>query len=270
MIAFVDENKKIFLGLYTSLSRTKTSVRVQYYKILEAQKHYFVKSKSEYDSKQQARIIEMLDDALHKFFLASFALEQLWGVEHYLMDSDINWKNEFDDHLTFQQDEITFLLSSLLDQVLYEMRSFLDFYLNYLLYFLTTKQLGSISITKFAKEIKKYLHDNPNDKKTAQVDKYIRDKVFNKTLNEGEATWGDLLKSLRDKTTHNKLIKPSKREQITHQGNIIESPTIQNTFYPELAQLIFENPAFEMLRELFPILYEFKWIPGPYREGMFG
>jgi len=53
------------------------------------------------------------------------------------------------------------------------------------------------------------------------------------------------------------------------QGYSISWPTIDGQNYSEYAQWVFENPAFEMLQDLFPILYNFEWIAGSYKPGMY-
>jgi hypothetical protein len=81
--------------------------------------------------------------------------------------------------------------------------------------------------------------------------------------------WGDLLRSLRDKTTHQNLIKPTLNNKENQQGFSVTWLTIGGQNYSELAQWEFENNTFEMLRDLFPILYGFKWIADPYKPEMY-
>jgi len=263
-----EEDNQIFLGLYTALSRTKSSVRVQYIKILEAQKYFFKNTTTLVDLERQAKTLELLDDALHKFYLGSYALEQLWAVQNYLKNSVYKNPN-FDSKLTYQQDEITFLLAAIFDQALYSWRSFLDFYLKYLLFFLTGNYIVTISTKKFKTDITSHINQNPNDKKAELVYDYIRKKVLSKTFDGETDSWGDLLRDLRDKTAHKKLINPTIIENKNNQGIVISWPTIKGLNYSELAQHSFENSAFEMLVELFPILYEMEWVPGLFKEGMF-
>jgi len=78
-----------------------------------------------------------------------------------------------------------------------------------------------------------------------------------------------LLRSLRNKTTHNTLIKPTIEEKENTQGLKINWPTIKGVNFANLAQINFENKAFDMIRELFPVLFEIEWKPGPYKPGMF-
>ena len=268
MVNIREEDYQIFLGLYTALSRTKSSVRVPYIKILEAQKYFFRNATTLIDLENKTKNLELLDDALHKFYLGSYALEQLWAVQNYLKNSAHKNPN-FGSNLTYQQDEITFLLAAIFDQVLYSWRSFLDFYLKYLLFFLTGKYIVTISTKKFKTEITNYINQKPKDKKTELVFDYIRKNVLSRTFDNKTDSWGDLLRDLRDKTAHKKLIKPTIVEDKNSQGVVIAWPKINGLNYSELAQHSFENSAFEMLVVLFPILYEMEWVPGPYKEGMF-
>jgi len=268
-VNILDDNYKIFLGLYTALSRTKSSVRVLYFKILEAQKQYFLNLENDTEPETQEMTFELLDDAMHKFYLGSYALEQLWGIQNYLKVADHGLPNAFDSNLTNKQNEITFLFAAIFDQALYSWRSFLDYYLKYLLYFLIGDYQITMSTKKFKNSISNYVDENPKDEKVIETEMYIKEKVLSQTFGEEYSSWGDLLRSLRDKTAHQKLITPTISKQPNQIGYLITWPTIHGQSYSELAQQGMENPAFEMLRKLFPILYGFDWIPGPFKEGMF-
>ncbi|MEA3327610.1 MAG: hypothetical protein U9R53_09970 [Chloroflexota bacterium] len=146
------ENHAIFLGLYTALARTRSSSRVVYQKIIEAQRQYFTNLDGNKLTENQAKTLEVLDEAMHKFYLAGYTLEQLWGVHHYLKVADRGLPDLYDENLTSRQNEILFMLSSLLDQALYSWRSFLDFYLKYLVLFLTGEYIISASTSEFRKK----------------------------------------------------------------------------------------------------------------------
>jgi len=156
-----------------------------------------------------------------------------------------------------------------LDQVLYSWRSFLDYYLKYLLFVVTGEYVVTMKTKVFRKGIENHIDKNPNDQRAIQIAKYVKSKVLCETFGGEDQCWGDLLRSLRDKTTHQKLIKPTLVQRENQQGYSISWPTIGGQNYSELAQWEFENNAFDMLRELFPILYKFNWIAGSYKPGMF-
>jgi hypothetical protein len=266
---FNQENQKIFMGLFTALKRTKSFTNYQYLKILEAQNQYFRNLEEDIAPEKQENTMDLLDDALHKFYIGTFALEQLWGVHNYLKYSDQISTELNDSALTYQQNEIVFLLSALLDQILYAFRSFLDLYLKYLVYFLTEDYIVTMSISDYSTKIENYISKNPQDERVIKINDYIKSKVFNQTLNNGDESWGDFLKSLRDKTTHQKLIKPKIIKRANKQGYEMGWPTIHDQDFSQIAQWGFGNNAYQMLKDLFPVLYKFDWIPGPYKEGMY-
>jgi hypothetical protein len=267
----LEENYYLFLGQYTAVSRIRESAQNLYDKVISGQRYYYFCMYGLDFSEQQNEIFNSLDNAMHKFLYGAMTLEQLWGVTHYLETNTYGLPKTIDIGITRQQNEIEFLLSYLLDQALYTWRSFLDFYLKYLLFFLTGKNVVNISTKSFKDNIDHYLRTHPSENKATEVYSYITAKVLSKTYNteNGIECWGDLLRSLRDKTTHNKLIQPTIKEKKNSLGFKITWPTIQGVNYAELAQLEFENNAFEMIRELFPVLYEIEWKQGPYKPGMY-
>lgn len=156
------------------------------------------------------------------------------------------------------------MLSALLDQVLYTWRSFLDYYLKYLLHFCTGVYIPTMSIKSFTKNILKHKTEI-----SISVYNYLYEYVLCESFGGDKVCWGDLLKSLRDKTTHQKLITPVIVEKENTSGYSITWPTIDGQNYSELAQLNFENNAFEMIRAMFPILYNLEWVTGPFKPGMY-
>jgi hypothetical protein len=77
------------------------------------------------------------------------------------------------------------------------------------------------------------------------------------------------LVSLRDKVAHRDRVRPTfKGVETLPTGELFDWPTIQGVTYDRFCQTM-KNGLFEMLRELFPLLYEREWIAGPYRPGMF-
>ena len=49
---------------------------------------------------------------------------------------------------------------------------------------------------------------------------------------------------------------------------LLDIPTLKDMTYEKFGQTI-ENGMYELIRDMFPILYDLEWQPGPYREGMF-
>lgn len=263
-----EENFTIFNGLYTTLTRTRDFAQHAYYKIIEAQKCYFLGASSSSLTQAQEKVVALLDEALHKNYWGTLSLEQLWATHHHIEHPDRPLPDFYQIPMTTGQDEIEFLFAFLLDQVLYTWRSFLDYYLKYLLYFLTGVDEETISTRKFKRSMGRYLQNNDDDR-CLKVFTYIKTHVLNITYDGDCECWGDLLRSLRDKTTHQKLIKPTLTLRTNCKGYLVKWPTIQGRNYATLAQHEFGNEAFEMIRELFPILYGMEWKTGPYQPGMF-
>jgi len=269
MIDILAENYLMFLGLYTALARTRNNAQYTYYKVQAAQRQYFINDTGLIFSDEQKKSIELLDEALTKFYYGAFALEQLWGVSDYLKVADRGLPEFYDTNITTHQNEIVFLLSNLLDQALYTWRSFLDFYLKYLLFFITGEYVITMSIKNYRKISKKYIDRNPDDRKAIQIEEYIKTEVLCQTLGGKKQCWGDRLRSLRDKTAHQQLIMPTLVEKENQQGFLITWPKIGGREFTREVQEEYENGAYEMIRDLFPVLYGFKWIPGPFKPGMY-
>lgn len=256
-----NENYLMFLGQYTAISRIREYAQKTYFTVVNGQRKYFFRNTGLDLSEQQILIIDTLDNAMHKFLYGSISLEQLWGVTHHLENGKQGLPKTIDNGITIKQNEIIFLLSYLLDQALYSWRSFLDFYLKYLLLFVTGRNELNISTKKFMDNFQNYMKKYPNDKKASEVFSYINENVLNRTFNKeyGKECWGDLLRSLRDKTTHNKLIMPTIKKKENLHGFIISWPTIREINFAELAQTHFGNKADDMVHKLYSVLYNVEW-----------
>ena len=49
---------------------------------------------------------------------------------------------------------------------------------------------------------------------------------------------------------------------------LLDFPTIRDLTCDRFCQAM-ENGMYELIRDLFPILYDLEWQAGPYKEGMF-
>ena len=125
----------------------------------------------------------MLDEALVKFYWGNFALEQLWGVHDYLGNPSQPLPDFYDVQIAGGQEEMIFLFANLLDQALYTWRSYLDFYLKYLLGFLTGKHELKISIKRFQKGIESYINPT-DDQRCQQIYSYVRKRQIGLILIE--------------------------------------------------------------------------------------
>jgi len=84
-------------------------------------------------------------------------------------------------------------------------------------------------------------------------------------FNDGQ--WGDLLRSLRDKIAHQEHLIPSYEGTEKLGETLLNWPTIQGRTFDRLCQDI-ENGMFELVQELFPILFDLEWISGPYHPNL--
>ena len=262
----LNDNQIIFDGLYTAVSITENDTKNVYRKVIEAQRHAFKNVGA--DPLDNEEILDLLEDAMYKFYTAALALEELWSIHEFLQVADQELPELYDRDITNNFTKIEFLLTALLEQALNSWRSFLDFFLKYLIRLLTGKYIVSMSINDYKSEMKDYLKNNPEDRKAEIIDKYIRNKVLCQTLHGETESWGDILKSLRDKITHQKALRPTLVERKNSHGIEIKWPTVKDKDYPELIQ-DFENGAFDMIKTFFPEIYGLDWIAGPYKIGMF-
>jgi hypothetical protein len=268
MLNFQQDDSEIFQGLYTTVVRTRKITQYVYFKITDAQKVYFSSDSGVGKKVDQNRVITLLDESLVKFYWGNLALEQLWGLHDYIKNPSKPLPEAIDVQITTGYDEMAFLFSYLLDQALFTWRSFLDFYLKYLVCFLTGELVENISTGLFRKKMEQYLC-RIDDQRCQDVFDYIKSNVLCETYGGDKECWGDFLRSLRDKTAHQKLIKPTLKPKENFMGYEITWPTIQGQNYTDLVQQNFGNNAFEMMRDLFPNLYGSEWIPGPFKPGMY-
>ena len=240
-------------------------------KTAEAQKVYLRTNSSIYTEDEIATIHYFLDAFFYKYQLANYSLEQLWAMRDAKIEgsmADIIRNAIVTLGLTKEEE---FLQSHFLEQFLFQSRACLDFYMLYLTKILRTSRVDSMSVKKFYNA----LHTSKPDllgKKAEDIKAYFSDQVFSDESSVQFAStpnWGKLLRSLRDKIAHRDriIIVHNSRDQIMNDV-LVEMPTLQNMTYEQFGQTI-ENGMYEMIRELFPVIYGLEWQPGPYKDGMF-
>lgn len=263
MSDFVSGNIEIYTGLQTAYQRMKGDSENIYLKILHAQNHFF-NSNHELSSDYVAESTELLKDALRKFDYASMVLEQMHSIRE---TRALRVNPHLKDDYSFppnDENDVPFLDELLFDHSLFIWRSFLDFYMKYLVYFCNRKYVVSMDISEFDKAFK----NSEENSKFSKVYSYFKQNVLRENENTSKK-WGDILKDYRDKTAHSKLLVLTMKEVVTRTGQTIMEPTTQGQEISYFVQNTFENNAFEMLRKLFPILYEIEWIAGPYKPGIY-
>jgi len=193
----------------------------------------------------------------YKFFLISIQLEQLWALSE---DSRLElWDalaNSLD-RLKWNDNQLI-IGSMFLESFLFEARSFLDVYMFYICLLTGIEKPGKMSFKKFKKYMRRC--KEPFQTKAVQLQKYFEEEVF------GSNKWGYLVKSLRDKITHQEHLRPSRNGSEILLGKVLlDWPTIRGMTFDRFSQHI-ENCMFEMLRKTSPLLFELEWKSGPYKH----
>lgn len=262
MTDFERDNIEIYRGLQKTFQRMRSSTQGAYSKILHAQDHYF-----KCNPNPDSNIIEnsrlLLIAALRKFEYAAMVGEQLHslrevrslrGNPHLQRCYAIPAEGE---------NEFPFLDELLFDQSLFIWRSFLDFYMKYLVYFSTKNYVVNMNVKEFTKAMNACVENS----KAKMIYNFFQKNVFNDETQN--SNWGNILRSYRDKTAHNKLLSLKMKEVETRTGQTVIEPTTQGKELSFFVQHTFEDNAFAMFQELQSILYEVEWISGPYHSGIY-
>ena len=240
-------------------------------KVSAAQKVYLNRNQGLYDADELKYITYYLDTMLYKLQLSCLSIEQLWAAHDApvhaslleVIDNSISELSLNDNELFYQ--------SYLLEQFLFQSRSYLDIAMLYITWILGSGNPGKMSKDKFLKAVRRTKKSEFQCKADA-VWKYFECQVFSQQKNMQYAdspNWGTLLQSLRDKIAHRDRIRLSTNSEERIRNDILLNyPTLQGLTYESFAQTI-ENGMYELIRDLFPILYDLEWQAGPYREGMF-
>ncbi len=264
MVAAFQGEKQIYNGLLAAAKEVKDITSNAVLKVAAAQEHYFKQNPS-LESIFVNTSRELLGDALRKFTYSALTTVQLHSLRNMndfiaiepFNDSKLIWDLEAGNE--------EFICSILFDNALFLWRSFLEFYMKYIRYFCTGINTSNMSTKEFFKKMEK-----SNDPKTTSVLSYFKEKVFNEKVEFDDKNWGNVLCSFRNRTAHQKVIKPTWEEAWSLGNRTRKQPTVRGKSVANLVQTMFENNAFLMLVNLLPVLYETKWQAGPYREGMYG
>ncbi|MEL7626081.1 MAG: hypothetical protein AAGU15_04410 [Anaerolineaceae bacterium] len=262
MADFDRDNVEIYKGLQKTFQRMKGGSQNAYLKIFYAQEHYF-SNNPELSSCFIEESRELLKAALRKFEYAAMVGEQMHSIREIRNLRDYSQVQRYYDVPSEGEGEVPFLDELLFDQSLFIWRAFLDFYMKYLVYFCAKIYVENMSVKVFNKNMK----NAETNSKSQLVFTYFQQGVFNEETDI--SNWGNLLRSFRDKTAHNKLITLTMKEIETRTGQKRLEPTIQDQPVSFFVQHTFENNAFTMFQELLPILYAVEWIPGSYKPGMY-
>lgn len=248
----------VLLEIYYDFERFRTNVP----KLFGMQEAYLAKNQHLYTEAEIETIRAKLEAVVDKFQMASFWLEQLWALSDASRGQSFVTGSEL--HLGGKQ---LFILRCYLDAFLFEARSYLDLFMFYILMVLKPPQLDPkmhMRSSSFLKALDR-VKDKPFSEKANKI------KVL---FQHSDADWISLLRELRDRIAHRDILLTNleSREKIsTLNGDTVTFnwPTVRQRTYDRLCQ-DFENGIFFLILEVFPILFDLEWQPGPYRPGMFG
>ena len=237
-----------------------------------AQESFINANSNLYTKKEIENLRYFLDAFFFKFQSANYSLEQLWSTSDRLSDKVMMHEIIRNSMVSFDlADNTRFLLSHIFEQYIFLCNSCLEFYMVYLVHLFRTKQSGHMNIEKFYKRLSK-AEPEYFARKATEVKKHFETKVFSddREINTIFPTnWGTLIKLLRDKITHRDRIDLShnSREEIPKEI-FTEYPALRDKRCDRFCQAM-QNGMWYMICDLFPVLYDLEWQPGPYREGMF-
>ncbi len=198
-----------------------------------------------------------LQATMHKYLLAQVSLEQLWALSYDRRDRMIDDALDRSLQRLTADDEETLGIAFGLEQFLLVSRTLIDFVKLYICRLLRAPHKGSMSSKSFMTALERIADDDPRATP-------IRDYFA-----ASEESWMKTLVSLRDKVAHRDKVRPVfKSGEALPTGDLFDWPTIQGLTYDRFCQSM-KNGMFEMLVDLFPLLYAREWIAGPYRPGMF-
>ena len=265
------QNNKYYKVTIELVQKAQKDMEPTVVKVTQAQEAYLQRNNEIYTQDEMETIRYFLDAFLYKYQIANYSLEQLWVMRDAKVEGNIlDIVRNTIVSLELTEDEV-FLQSHYLEQFLFQSRSCLDFFMLYITKILRTRHVLNMSVDKFYTALSTA---NPEVlcKKADTIDNYFREHVFSAEKNVQFAltpNWGELLRSLRDRIAHRDRINISKnsRDRILN-DILLAMPTLQNMTYEKFCQTI-ENGMYEMIRDLFPVVYDLEWKAGPYREGMF-
>jgi hypothetical protein len=260
MLDFFKDENEIYRGLQVTYKQMLSITQNAYLKIHQAQENYF-KNHPTLSTKYIEESRTLLEESLQKFEYSVMVDIQMHSIREV---RGLRVNPNLQDLISVpagSYGEVPFLDSLLFDHSLFLWRSFLDFYMKYLVFFCTSKKEIHMSVKRFDSALAR----EEENSVSSQVRDYFRQNVFNEKSKGKKSDWGNTLRSFRDKTAHMELLKLTMMSVKTRTGQTIMEPTTHGEPVSYFVQNTFENNAFEMLCELQPILYGVKWVPGPYR-----
>ncbi len=258
----LSKEKDIISSLKTLSDQCSKNTENMVHKINIMQDIYLARNHDLYGEEEIKLIRYYMQTTLYKFHLAGMSLEQLWLLSMLkrnelwvAIDNSINKLDISDQELN--------MISFVFENFLFQSKSFLDFMMIFINLVLKTNHKGFISQKKFYKYLKSQ-NDNHFSEKAKNVINYFNTYVFGNGKSNGLSpnNWGTILTELRDKVTHRDKIRPAfNSSELLHDKILFNWPTIKDLTYDRFYQYI-QNGMFGLLSEVFPIIFNLKWISG--------
>ena len=250
-----EEGKMLIQATEAIISNVKKQTDMIFPKLERMQEIYLAKNESLYSAKQLESIKRSFQSALMKFLLTDIHLEQVWSLSMVsrstLFQTIVDSSNKIE--WTENQKICGYLY---LESFLFEARSFIDVLLRYFCLVLGKEVPGPIRLEKFYGYMNRV--NPPFKNKSIKLTDYVK-RVFS-----GDQ-WGAILRSLRDKIAHQEPLIPSYEGIEKISDVLLDWPTIRGKTFDRFCQKM-ENGLFDMVTELFPILFDLEWKSGPFRQ----
>lgn len=240
------------------IEQSKRYSENQLIKIGKYQQKYLRDYEDLFSDKQRINIERKFKAVQHKFFLSMTTLEQLWALSE---DSRLNFFDALENAVEkLEWSESEKVLGSLsLECFLFETQSFMEVFMFYICLLLNIEKPPQMTYTKFKKILRK-IKDNDFIVRAEKIIDYYEKHIYSKN------GWGTLLESLRNRVCHYDYIRESRDGTESIVGEILlDWPTLRKQTYDRFCQYI-QNNAFEMIRDLTPILYLNPWIAGSHNQ----
>ena len=204
----------------------------------------------EYQATEAESLWYSLKTSLHKYYMATLALEQMWCLSHNNRAALVDAIENSLDTLDCADDDLV-LASFALECALFEFNAFLDVYMLYITQLLRCSPITNMTQTKFYKALDR-VRDGPHCDRACEVKCYFESKVFAAESNQTalvDPAWGSILRSLRDRVAHRDQIRPSFQGQEKLVDKVLFNwPTLRGLTYDRFVQSL-QNGAFFVLGE---------------------
>lgn len=217
-----------------------------------AQEKWLAEDRAGLGRGQTDAVRQQFESLAVRFLLASTHLEELWAHSSSRRLQILELVEPVETH-TWSNDD---LLESMLvfEGYLFQLRSFVDYFLVYACLTFGVSAPGTMRLRDFRRRVQRL--GLPRGDRFLL---YVEQEVF------GDAAWGSLLRSLRDRVAHRAAFQPSREGKEEVLGVRLDWPTIRGHTLERLAQT-FDNGAFGLISDSVPILFGREWVTGQARD----